>query len=512
MIYSISRKSIPSQFIQIHLSLECIENETVQLQLPSWRPGRYELTNYAQFLKGFGVRCEGRKILWKKISKDLWEFSSEKKSIYSVHYEFYCNRMDAGGCWSDEQQLYLNFTNFIFDVTNRQNEEIGIVVDLPDSYKVATSLSKNGHLNWKANDFQELMDSPLIASKNLEHLSYQINNSTFHIWLNGEIFFDRETLKSAFQSFTKTQIEAFGDFPATDYHFIIQLLPYKHYHGVEHAFSTVVTFGPAESLTEKKQMDELIGVCSHELYHFWNVCRIRPKPLLPYDLSKEVYLESGLIMEGITTYMGDLYLLKCGYFQLEEYLEILQKEIQKDFDSFGWKNQSIMESSFDLWLDGYKAGIPNKKVSIYTHGALISLCLDLMLIDENSSLQEVMNEMWQRFCENKIGYSFEEFESIVFGRFIQQSVIKDFFKKYIYGKDDLLGFLKKQLLSIGISVAETFEKDELLHLWGIRTDKNGTITQIHPDSKAYYQLMVGDKITEFNGEDFSKSPKSEQPD
>lgn len=512
MIYSISRKSIPSQFIQIHLSLECFENETIQLQLPSWRPGRYDMTNYAQFLKSFAVRWEGRDILWKKTSKNLWEFSTEQIGVYSVHYEFYCNRMDAGGCWSDEQQLYLNFSNFIFDVTNRQNEGITIEIDLPDSFKVATSLFKIGPLNWKANNFQELMDSPLIASLNLEHLSYQINHSTFHIWLNGEIFFDKENLKSVFQSFTKAQIEAFGDFLVTDYHFMIQLLPYKHYHGVEHAFSTVITFGPAENLTEKKQMDELIGVSSHELYHFWNVCRIRPNSLLPYDLSKEVYLESGLIMEGITTYMGDLYLLKCGYFQLEEYLQTLQKDIQKDYDSFGWKNQSIMESSFDLWLDGYKAGIPNKKVSIYTHGALISLCLDLMLIDENSSLQEVMNEMWQRFGKNQIGYSFEEFESIVFGKFNQQSTIKNFFKKYIYGKDDLLEFLKKQLLSVGISVTETFEKDFLLHRWGIRTDKTGTIMQIHPDSKAYNQSMIGDKITEINEKEFSKTPKNEQPE
>lgn len=509
MIYSISRKSIPSQFIEIHLSLECFENEIVQLQLPSWRPGRYELTNYAQFLKSFAIKFEGKIILLNKTSKDLWQFSAEKNGKYSVHYEFYCNRMDAGGCWSDEQQLYLNFSNFIFDIKNRSNEEIEIEIDLPDSYQVASSLSENGYLNWKASDFQELVDSPLIASKNLEHLIYQINGSTFHIWLNGEIFFDKETLVSAFQSFTKSQIEAFGDFPATDYHFMIQLLPYKHFHGVEHAFSTVITFGPAESLAEKKQMDELIGVCSHELYHFWNVCRIRPKSLLPYDLSKEVYLDSGLIMEGVTTYMGDLYLLKCGYFQLKEYLEILQKDIQKDSDSFGWKNQSIMESSFDLWLDGYKAGIPNKKVSIYTHGALISLCLDLMLIDENSSLQEVMNEMWQRFGRNQIGYSFEDFESIVFGKFNSQYAVKDFFKKYIYGKDELLGFLKKQLLSVGVYVAETFEKDVLLHHWGIRTDKNGTITQIHPDSKAHDQLMIGDKI---NGEEFSKTLKSEQPE
>lgn len=507
MIYAISRKSIPSQFIQIHLSLECEKNETVYLQLPAWRPGRYELANYAQFLRRFKVRFQEKEILWQKSSKDLWQFHATKGGKYSIQYEFYCQRMDAGGCWSDEQQLYLNFSNFIFDITNRSNEEIEIKIDLPDSYKIATSLSKIGYLNWKARDFQELVDSPLIASKNLEHLSYQINNSTFHIWLNGEIFFDEEILKSTFQSFTKTQIEAFGDFPATEYHFMIQLLPYKHYHGVEHAFSTIITFGPAESLTEKKQMDELIGVCSHELYHFWNVCRIRPKSLLPYDLSKEVYLDSGLIMEGVTTYMGDLYLLKCGYFQLEEYLELLQKEIQKEFDSFGWQNQSIIESSLDLWLDGYKTGIPDKKVSIYNRGALISLCLDLMLLDEGSSLQEVMNGMWQRFGKNKIGYTLKEFEFIVFSKFNHPHFIREFFNKFIYGKEAILETLKKQLITIGITISESFENNSLLHHWGIRAEKNGIITQIHPETIAYHQLMIGDKITEINGEEFSLNPK-----
>jgi len=511
MIYAISRKSIPSQFIQVHLSLECDKNETVSLQLPAWRPGRYELANYAQFLRGFKVGFEEKEILWQKTTKDLWEFNAEKSGKYAIQYEFYCNRMDAGGCWSDDLQLYLNFSNFTFDIKGRENEEIKISIGLPDSYRVATSLPVIGDFEWCAKGFQELMDSPLIASENLAHHTYQVNHSTFHLWLIGEIFFDLEILRSDFLSFTKTQIEAFGDFPASDYHFMIQLLPYKHYHGVEHANSTMITFGPAKSLSEKKQMDELVGVCSHELYHFWNVCRIRPKSLLPYDLSKETYLDTGLVMEGITTYMGDLFLLKCGYFKLEEYLNLLQKEIQKEFDSFGWQNQSIIESSLDLWLDGYKAGIPDKKVSIYNRGALISLCLDLILLDENSSLQEVMNELWQRFGKNKIGYTLKEFEFIVSSKFNHPHIINEFFIKYVYGKEDVFEFLKKQLTTVGISISESFENNDLLHHWGIRTDQNGITIQIHPDSKAFYELMIGDKILEINGKEFSIMPADQKP-
>src|SRR5690606_23960414 len=108
------------------------------------------------------------------------------------------------------------------------------------------------------------------------------------------------------------------------------------------------------------------------------------------------YQKAGWIIEGITTYMGDIFLLRSGYFSLEEYLETFEKVLNRESLNFGWQNQSILESSFDLWIDGYEAGIPDKKVSIYTHGALIAFCLDAMLLDEKSSLNHVMKILWRK--------------------------------------------------------------------------------------------------------------------
>jgi predicted metalloprotease with PDZ domain len=151
MDYSICRKSLTSQFIQIQLSLECSEKELIQLQLPAWRPGRYELANYGQKLKGFKVTGNGSEISWKKISKDLWEFIASDPGIYLIEYEFYCNQMDAGGCWSDDQQLYLNFSNFIFEVLQRKNEGISISIELPNDYQVASALKETEKiLGWQS--------------------------------------------------------------------------------------------------------------------------------------------------------------------------------------------------------------------------------------------------------------------------------------------------------------------------------------------------------------------------
>jgi predicted metalloprotease with PDZ domain len=508
MHYHISRKSICSQFIEIILSLDCKANEQIHLQLASWRPGRYELANYAQKIRGFHVIKDDKSISWEKLNKDLWSFTAFHSGLYLIKYEFYCNQMDAGACWSDDTQLYLNFSNFIFDIKERPGQSIRIEIQVPEDYKIATALPLTGINRWKAEDYQHLMDSPLLASNELSHFSYQVDNSNFHLWFKGCIHFDIEKLLQGFKKFTFKQIEAFGEFPAQDYHFIFQLLPYKYYHGVEHAFSTVITIGPAEKLSEKEALDELFGVSSHELYHFWNVCRIRPKELKPYDLSKEIYLDTGLVLEGVTTYMGDLFLLKSGYFSLKEYLAILEKQIQREFDNFGWKNQSIMESSFDLWLDGYKPGIPDKKVSIYNRGALLVLCLDLILLDSGSSLSSVMKYMWEKFGKTGNNYHLEDFKNIIAVSLKDKQRTDEFFNLYVYGHMDFSLLLFQLLESIGVGVAETYSVENLLHSRGIRTDEKGKITQLHPESLSYNLLMLEDQILNF--EEIKKKDLSQQ--
>jgi predicted metalloprotease with PDZ domain len=501
MEYFIKRNSIPSQYIEISLNLHCARNERIGLQLPAWRPGRYELANYAQKIRNFSVSDSTNQVDWKKTSKDRWEFEANESGPYSVTYQYYCNQMDAGGCWSDDEQLYLNFSNFCFEVKGREEEVILVSIDLPEDYIVATALPPCGNFTWSADNFQHLMDSPLLAAASLTHCSYRICETEFHLWFHGKVLLDTNHLVDVFRKFTQKQIDDFGSFPASNYHFIFQLLPYKHYHGVEHAYSTVITFGPDCSLVEKSQIDELIGVSSHELYHFWNVCRIRPKELLPYDLSKEEYLEAGLVMEGVTTYFGDIYLLRSGYFTLNEYLGNLKTQIQKEFDSFGWKSQSIVESSFDLWLDGYKPGIPNKKVSIYNRGALISLCLDLMLLEHGTSLAIVMRQMWEKFGKNRIGYVLADFEQILLEGTNSEKELQGFLEKVVHGREDLLPYLEQQLSSVGISLQKETNPDRLAAEFGIKLGDAKEVINIHPDSPAYQFVMLKDIVESVEGQD-----------
>ncbi|WP_460545145.1 M61 family metallopeptidase, partial [Echinicola sediminis] len=484
------------------LRFVCEKEEEVFLQLPSWRPGRYEITNYAQKIRAFSIEQDNKQIPWKKMTKDLWYFKATSEGTFNINYEFHASQMDAGGSWSDDQQLYLNFINCCFELKNRESEKISVRLKLPEEYQVATALPLISKHHYQADNFQHLVDSPLVASASLQHYSYQIEDSSFHLWFQGEIHFDTPSLLEKFAAFTKKQIQAFGGFPAKDYHFIYQLLPYRHYHGVEHQFSTVITFGPANTIGKKENLDELFGVSCHELYHFWNVCRIRPKELLPYDFSKEAYIDTGIVAEGVTTYMGDLYLLKSGYFSLEDYLANMEKQLVREFESFGWQNQSISQSSWDLWLDGYKPGVPEKKVSIYNRGALLSFCLDLMLIDSGSSLEGVMKTMWEDYGKPCRGYSLRDFQNTLSLHLKNKEVVEVFFQKYIYGTEDIWPMLRDQTESLNIKTKSIPHTGILDANCGIKTLPDGTVSKVHPKCPAYQLLMQGDKITFINGKPF----------
>ncbi|WP_051287179.1 M61 family metallopeptidase [Algoriphagus mannitolivorans] len=502
--YSISCSYPASQFVNIRLDLKIPDSNMILLQLPAWRAGRYQLANYAQNIRKIeAFDPSGLKLEIKKLTKDLWEIQNSEQ--VSVHYEYWAGKMDAGNSWVDEEQVYLNLVNCCFEVVGHSEEKIKLTLDLPLYPDQITTLPKISSGFWQAQNFQQLADSTVLASKELKHWAYSCLKTQFHIWIQGEVCFEKEVFLENFRQFTEKLISDFGEFPEEEYHFIFQLLPYSHYHGVEHRRGTVITFGPAESLNQDPVMEELLGVSCHELYHAWNVCRIRPKELLPYNFSQETYTQAGLILEGVTTYMGDLYLLKSGVYDLSTYLKHLEKVIQRELDSFGWRNQSIAESSFDLWLDGYVPGIPDKKVSIYTRGAILAMGLDAMLIESGSSLPKVMKKMWDRFGKPILGYAISDFQEIILEELQDQKLINRFFSSYVNGHLDYFPDFKKHLKYLGLNWKEEFEDNPLLHEFGIRINDQQQILQIHPESPSFKSLMKGDIILESNLENLKEA-------
>jgi predicted metalloprotease with PDZ domain len=499
--YTISCPNPASQFLRIDLKFSCQAGENIRLQLPAWRAGRYQIANYAQNLRGLRAQNqEGNPISLQKLTKDCWTFEVEESMQIHLSYDYWAGKMDAGSAWVDDEQVYVNLVNCCFEILGRSKEAFEVKLDLPNYPKQLLTLKQTGTSTWMAENYQVLADATVLAAKKVEQETYAIGNARFQAWFHGEIHFDRARFIDQLQAFSSRMIADFGGFPEEEYHFIFQLLPYAHYHGVEHRRGTVITFGPASSLAEEEAMEEILGISCHELYHAWNVCRIRPKEFLPYDFSKETYTQAGLVLEGVTTYFGDLYLLKSGVYDLPTYLRHFEKILHRESNHFGWKNTSIEESSIDLWLDGYVAGIPDRKVNIYSRGALLSLCLDVLLLKEGSSLAQVMKVMWENFGLPFKGYEVKDFEKLVSASVSKPEKITSIFDSYVRGKEDLYPVLEDCFSALGIEIKKRFSENPLLHQAGIQLNGQQMILQIHPESKAYQHLMVHDELLNLNSE------------
>lgn len=491
--YSFSCHSPASQFVQIVLKIKIQIPNTIKLQLPAWRAGRYQLANYAQNVRSFSIHDPNNKsVAWEKSSKDCWVFKASEPGNYRVCYEYFAAKMDAGSSWIDDQQIYLNLVNCCFEVIGTAHKAYYLNFNFPEYSKTVCTLPQISGGEFVAEDFQQVADSTFLAAVKLTHWQFKVAKIEIHCWIQGEIVFDQAEFLSALQACIKVQLEDFGLFPEKEYHFIYQLLPYKHFHGVEHRRGTVITFGPAKSLSDPKAMNELLGVSAHEFYHAWNVCSIRPKDLFPYDFSKENYTKSGWILEGITSYMGDFYMLKSSLYNSSEYLREMEKVINRVSRDFGWQNQSILESSYDLWLDGYQTGIPDKKQNIYANGALIAWALDIHLKNKNSSLSKIMRLAFERFGRKNRAYQEASFWMIV-SRTVPSWNSTSFYQKFIAGNTSIVEELKELLPQIGLTLTEKSHEDRITKSLGLIHHEN-IIQRIHPKSPAYSLLMIGDEI------------------
>lgn len=489
MHYKISAPQPTSHFLNIELLLDIRDETEMILRLPAWRPGRYEIGNFAKNIKSFDVRDQtGALLAFRKVSKDAWELKVNGAKTVSIRYNYYAAKLDAGSCWVDEEQVYINPVHCLLFVEDRLHESCQLELLVPSSYKVATSLKEKGRLKFFSEDYHELVDSPLIASANLQYNSYTVHGILFHIWFQGSVNPNWRKILKDFQSFTEEQLKAMGTFPASEYHFLVQVSPMKLYHGVEHLRSTVLALGPGHQLMDEPLYTDFVGVASHELFHAWNVKAIRPADMFPYNYTRENYSRLGFVYEGVTTYYGDFFLARCGVYSAEQFFLEIGNRIQKHFDNYGRFNLSVADSSFDTWLDGYVPGIPNRKTSIYDEGCLTAMMTDLLIRSKSQnkkSLDDVMNTLYTDFAQAKIGYTEHDYMEIV-NQMAGESLI-DFFMDYIYGIEDDEKFLNSCLSYVGCELQRSSNSKMTERDFGFRIKQENDkafVKVIAPDSPA----------------------------
>jgi predicted metalloprotease with PDZ domain len=506
--YHVSFENPLTFYLQIQLMVEVPAETTapLALQLPAWRPGRYEIQNFGQKIQRVEISdAESDEPLpYRKVTKDRWEVPGAAGRSVRVRYNFYAHQMDAGGSWLDETQLYLNPVQALMYAEGHQELPCQLSLVLPPDWRLACGLPQSQPNVLEAKNFDQLADAPLIASPTIQHQQYEAGGLPFHVWAQGEeAIINWPRLLADFKTFSEEQLALFGGFPVQDYHFLNQFLPYKHYHGVEHHNSTVITLGPAELLMHEALYKELLGVSCHELFHTWNIKAIRPAEMQPYNYARENYFRTCYIAEGITTYYGEYLLARSQVRTPAQYFEELNLVLRKHYDDAGGQNLSLADASMDLWLDGYKPGVPDRKVSVYHKGALTALLLDLTIRNLHGharSLDDVMRRLYDDFGKTGVGYTDEDYAHIVAevaGRKMQV-----YFDKFINGTAPLQEPLDKALHAVGCQLVAYENASASEGTFGFRTvvkNERTEVTYIWPNSPAATVLTVDDEIVAING-------------
>lgn len=504
MHYKIYLKNPQSHYIYIDLTVSNITTNFIELHLPTWRPGRYELGNFAKNIKRVDVFDENKKVLnYHKTSNNTWYIESNGSKLITVTYSYYTSEINAGNCFADENQLYINPVHLCMYEESKINKPHVVDLEIPDSYKIITSLELNNK-TITAPNFDELADSPIMASAKIKSDFYEVNGTKFWLHFNGECKPDFDKIKTDFAKFTKTQLDFWGSIPVSEYHFMFHVLPFKFYHGVEHQKSTVIAIGPGYNLNSGVTYESILGVSCHELFHTWNIKYIRPTEMLPYDFSKENYARTGFVYEGFTTYYGDLLLLTSGVFSIEQYFETLEERLDKHFHNYGRFNLSVAASSFDTWLDGYVPGTPYRKTSIYDEGNLIAFMLDVQIFkysNHKKGLKDVCQVLYNQFGKLNKGYSENDIISICEN--MSGVSLGSFFEKYVYGTEDYDVPLSECFNYLNIDFIKKPSLQVSENLFGFKTIDfgfNRKISLIAPYSPAWkVGLSIGDEIIAVNG-------------
>lgn len=503
MKYKLKYEKPATQYIPIEARIPADGNET-ELIFPAWRPGRYELGNFAKNVLAF--KCfnnSGKPIKAIKISKNKWRVETADTQEIRVTYKYFAAELNAGSTYMDDRQLYVNPVNCLVYSQKAIDNPCELSLDIPENFTIACAASaKNNIIRTK--DYHELVDSPFIAASQLKHKPFKCGGIEFHLWFMGDLEPEWDRMIKDFKGFTKAQLDVFDSFPVKSYHYLFQILNSKAYHGVEHQQCTVIALGPTEDI-HTELYDDLLGVSSHELYHTWNVKHLRPKDWMPYDYSAENYSVLGFVAEGVTTYMGDLFIALSGVRDFVWYRAEINKLLQKHFDNFGRFHYSVAESGWDTWLDGYVPGAPNRKVSIYNEGALLSLVLDLRIRNNSNnkaSLHNVMSDLNHDHGGRTGGYSVSDFQ-LKLEKYCGEN-LDEFFSHYYFGNHSFEPILTEALGYAGLDIKMEKNPSSSLEYLGVKTSRSGDkliVTQISPGSTAELGgMMMMDEIAAINGE------------
>lgn len=486
---------------------------SVELRMPVWTPGSYLVREYERNVQDFAPSGDGgRALQWTKTDKNTWRVETAGSRELRVRYSVYSNELSVRtNDVNDRHALWNNAALLMYPAGHLGSPSI-VRVEPFGTWKVATGLpAVSGERNtFRAENFDVLYDSPFIAS-DFRVINFEVKGVPHRVVMDGEGNYDPERVRRETQKVVEAEAEMMGEIPYRDYTFII-LLGASGGGGLEHLSSTVLTWRRFGFSNDDDYLN-LAGLVAHEFFHLWNVKRIRPDALGPFDYTRENYTRLLWVAEGVTSYYEAVFPRRAGLMTDRQYLESTARAIQAMQNTPGRLEQSAEESSFDAWIKYYRQdeNSVNSSISYYDKGAILGLLLDLEIRRRSNnarSLDDVMRALYTDYFKRGRNYTPEDFQ-----REAERAAgasLEEFFRRYVRGREELdynaaLEWVGLRLdtsapNNVRLPVADTSGYIYPLGARVVEDDGRLVVRNVHAGEPAYEQgLNAGDQIVAVDG-------------
>jgi predicted metalloprotease with PDZ domain len=494
--YQISFDNAVHHEAKIEAIFTNLTNEEVAFRMSRTSPGRYALHEFVKNVYGVEVTDgQGNKLDATRPDPYSWLVKGHDGTI-NVKYTLFANR--GGGTYTqiDETHAHLNIPATFMYVPELANDEFEVTFNVREdlNWKVATQLKHKEGNTYYARDLQYFMDSPTEISDHGVR-SFDVDGQTVSLVLhhNGT---DAE-LDEYFEKVKKVVVEqkaVYGELPEFDYdnyYFLTCYIPNASGDGMEHRNSTICT--STRSLADGG-MERNIGTISHEFFHAWNVERIRPKSLEPFDFEEANMSGELWFAEGFTSYYTNLILCRAGLITPERYISGLTGTFNYVWNSPGRQFFNPIEMSYQApFVDAARSVDPvnreNTFISYYSYGSALGLALDLSLREKDLNLDDYMRLVWNKFGKDEKPYIISDLQNTL-NEYAGDSFGDEFFNKYIYKSE--MPDMKRLFESVGVSLTQNLEEIS----FGARVNDDNVISGNTSIGSSFYNagLENGDKI------------------
>ena len=505
--YRLKMEKPQNHYFQVEMELTDFKENDVTVKMPVWAPGSYLVREFSKNVDLVKAKDEkGQALAVNKKTKNAWVISKGAAKKVVVSYEVYAFELSVRTSFLDLTHGFVSGSGVFMYVDGHQ-ELAGqlTVVPFKDFAKVSTALPKSaesvaadGVQSFVFKNYDQLVDCP-IEIGNQEVFTFKAAGVLHTVAIYGAGNYNIDRLKSDMAKIVETATGVVGENPNKEYTFIIHNVV-DGQGGLEHCNSCTLsvnrwTYSDTEYLG-------FLSLVAHEYFHLWNVKRIRPIELGPFNYDEENYTSLLWVMEGFTTYYDELLLVRAGYTDDTDYLQKLQGTVNYVEGSVGARVQPVAHASFDAWIKAYRPNenSSNTTMTYYSRGQMLAALIDVMIVskyDGKKCLDHFLQQLYNKYYKKlNRGFSEQEFKTEL--EELLGENLDGFFAKYVNGTD--IAPLSETFAKVGVQVTEIGLPRASFGA-GLRQDGGKTIVRsIRAGSAAELAgLSVNDELIGCNG-------------